>query len=71
MVDTPTTSIFRQRWRDSQTSESRPGQLIRQPRWIDHGLVALGVLLVAGAVAASTVIVDGESLITVFLPRFW
>lgn len=47
-------SVFRQRWRDRQ-SASRPGELIKQQGWIDAGLVALGALLAAGAVAAGTV----------------
>jgi hypothetical protein len=50
-------SIFRERWRDRQSSGARPGELIKQPRWIDAGLGVLGVLLVAGAAAASTITV--------------
>jgi hypothetical protein len=47
-------SVFRKRWRDRQ-SATRPGELIKQQEWIDAGLVALGALLAAGAVAAGTV----------------
>jgi hypothetical protein len=50
-------SIFRERWRDRQSGGARPGELIKQPRWIDAGLGVLGVLLVAGAAAASTITV--------------
>ena len=50
-------SIFRERWRDRQSSGARPGELIKQPRWIDAVLIVLAVLLVAGAVAASVVTV--------------
>jgi hypothetical protein len=45
------------RWRDRQSTGARPGELIKQPGWIDTGLVALGVLLASGAVTASTVTV--------------
>jgi hypothetical protein len=56
-------AVFRERWRDRQARGARPGELIKQPRWIDAGLVGLGVLLVAGAVAASTMTVArSESL---------
>lgn len=48
-------SVFRERWRDRQSAATRPGELIKQQGWIDAGLVALGVLLAAGAVAAGTV----------------
>jgi hypothetical protein len=47
-------SMFRERWRDRQSAATRPGELIKQQGWIDRGLVALGVLLAAGTVAAST-----------------
>jgi len=50
-------SVFRERWRDRQSAGARPGELIRQPRWIDASLAALGALLVVGAVAAATVTV--------------
>ena len=50
-------SIFRERWRDRQSGGARPGELIKQPRWIDAALGVLGVLLVAGAAAASTITV--------------
>ena len=50
-------SIFRERWRDRQSGGARPGELIKQPGWIDAVLVALGVLLVAGVVAAATMTV--------------
>jgi hypothetical protein len=46
--------VFREHWRDRQSGGARPGELIKQPGWIDVGLVALGVLLVSGAVAAGT-----------------
>jgi hypothetical protein len=49
--------VFRERWRDRQAGGARPGELIKQPGWIDAVLAALAVLLVAGAVAASTVTV--------------
>jgi len=56
-------SVFRARWRDRQSGGARPGELIKQPGWIDAGLAALGVLLVAGAVVAGTVTVArSESL---------
>ena len=48
-------SVFRERWRDRRSAGARPGELIKQPGWIDAGLVGLGVLLAAGAVAAGTV----------------
>jgi hypothetical protein len=51
-------SVFRKRWRDHQSAGARPGELIKQPGWIDAGLVVLGVLLAAGAVAAATVTVE-------------
>jgi hypothetical protein len=47
-------AVFRERWRDRQSGGARPGELIKQPGWIDVGLVVLGVLLVSGAVAAGT-----------------
>lgn len=51
-------AVFRESWRARQSSENRLGSLIRQPRWMDAGLVALAGLLVAGAVAAATVTVE-------------
>ena len=50
-------SIFRASWRDHHSTGSRPGELIRNPGWIDAGLAALAVLLAAGAVAAGTITV--------------
>jgi hypothetical protein len=50
-------TLFRQRWRDRRSSGARSGELIKQPRWIDAGLIALGVLLAGGAVAAGTITV--------------
>ena len=50
-------AVFREHWRDRQSGGARPGELIKQPGWIDAGLVALGVLLAAGAVAAGTMTV--------------
>ena len=50
-------TVFRKRWRDRQSVGVRPGELIKQPGWIDGGLIALGVLLATGAVAACTVTV--------------
>jgi hypothetical protein len=47
-------AVFRERWRDRKSEGARPGELIKQPRWIDVGLVALGILLASGAVAAGT-----------------
>jgi len=51
-------TVFRKRWRDHQSAGARPGELIKQPGWIDAGLVVLGVLLAGGAVAAATVTVE-------------
>ncbi|CAN5798631.1 hypothetical protein BH10ACT9_BH10ACT9_48380 [soil metagenome] len=51
-------SVFRDRWRTVQSSAARPGELIKQPRWVDAGLVCLGVLCAAGAVAAATVTIE-------------
>lgn len=51
-------SIFRASWRDHHSAGSRPGELIKNPGWIDAGLVALAVLLTAGAVAAGTITVE-------------
>ena len=51
-------SIFRASWRDRQSAGARPGELIKNPGWIDAGLVALAVLLAAGAVAAATITVE-------------
>jgi hypothetical protein len=48
-------SIFRAGWRDHHSAGSRPGELIKNPGWIDAGLIALAVLLTAGAVAAGTI----------------
>lgn len=50
-------SVFRASWRDHHSTGSRPGELIKNPGWIDAGLVALAVLLTAGAIAAGTVTV--------------
>jgi hypothetical protein len=50
-------SIFRASWRDHHAAGTRPGELIKNPGWIDAGLVALAVLLAAGVVAASTLTV--------------
>lgn len=50
-------SVFRERWRDRQSAGARPGELIKNPGWIDAGLVALAVLLAAGAVAVGTITV--------------
>ena len=50
--DTRYEAVFRERWRDRQSAGARPGELIKQPGWIDAGLVVLGVLLAAGVVAA-------------------
>jgi hypothetical protein len=47
-------TVFRERWRDRQSAGARPGELIKQPGWINAGLVALGVLLAAGVFAAGT-----------------
>lgn len=56
-------SVFRAHWRDRQSAASRPGELIKQPKWIDAGLVGLGLLLVAGGIAAGTItIARTESL---------
>jgi hypothetical protein len=50
-------AVFRERWRDRQSGGARPGELIKQPGWIDAVLVVLGVLLVSGAVTAGTMTV--------------
>ena len=47
-------AVFRERWRDRRSAGARPGELVKQPGWIDAGLVVLGVLLTAGVVAAGT-----------------
>lgn len=47
-------AVFRERWRVRKSEGARPGELIKQPRWIDVGLVVLAIQLVVGAVAAST-----------------
>jgi hypothetical protein len=47
-------AVFRERWRDSHSAGARPGELVKQPGWIDAGLVALGVLLTVGVIAAGT-----------------
>jgi len=51
-------SVFRQRWRARQSAGARPGELIKQPRWIDAGLLALVVLFAVGAVAGATVTIE-------------
>jgi hypothetical protein len=38
-------AVFRERWRDRKSEGARPGELIRQPGWIDVGLAALGMTL--------------------------
>ncbi len=50
-------AVFRESWRERQSAGNRLGGLIRQPRWVDAGLVALAGLLAAGAVAGATVTV--------------
>jgi hypothetical protein len=50
-------NVFRDRWRELQSAGARPGQLIKQPGWIDAGLAVLGALVVAGAFAAGTLTV--------------
>jgi len=50
-------NVFRERWRDQQAAGARPGELIKQPGWINAGLAVLGALVVAGAVAADTLTV--------------
>lgn len=51
-------SVFRASWRDRQTAGARPGELIKNPRWLDAGVAALTVLLMAGAVALGTITVE-------------
>ena len=51
-------SIFRASWRDHHASGSRPGELIKNPGWIDAGLVALAVLLTGGVFAAGALVGD-------------
>lgn len=68
-------SVFRSRWRAHHSAGSRPGELIRQPRWVDVALVVLALLLAAGVAGAATVTVDVGGtdapvpLIAVLLPR--
>ena len=56
--DTRYEAVFRGRWRDRQSAGARPGELIKQPGWIDAGLVVLGALLTAGVVAAGTMTIE-------------
>jgi hypothetical protein len=51
-------SVFRERWRERRSAGARPGELIKQPGWIDVGLVGLGLLVAVGAVVAGTTAVD-------------
>ncbi|WP_006246745.1 hypothetical protein [Mycolicibacterium tusciae] len=51
-------SVFRASWRDRQRAGARPGELIRNPRWLDAGLATLVVALIGGAVAAGTITVE-------------
>lgn len=51
-------SVFRQSWRAKQSAGARPGELIKQPRWIDAGLIALIALFAVGAVAGATVTIE-------------
>jgi len=51
-------SVFRETWRARQAGGARAGELVKQPGWINAGLLALGVALCAGAVAASTITVE-------------
>jgi hypothetical protein len=51
-------TVFRERWRDRQSTGARPGELVKQPGWIGAGIVALGVLLTAGVVAAGTMTIE-------------
>jgi len=51
-------SVFRQRWRARQSAGARPGELIKQPKWIDAGLTALLALFAVGAVAGATVTIE-------------
>lgn len=51
-------AVFRERWRDRQSAGARPGELIKQPGWIDAGLVVLGVLLTVGVIAAGTMTIE-------------
>ncbi|MCE5289318.1 MAG: hypothetical protein LLG14_08735 [Nocardiaceae bacterium] len=48
-------SVFRDRWRERRSASSPFGELVKQPRWITAGLVALATLIVAGLVAAFTI----------------
>lgn len=50
-------SVFRERWRERQSAGNGLERLVRQPAWVDAGLVILGVLLVLGVVAAANVTV--------------
>jgi hypothetical protein len=47
--------VFRANWRDRQSAGARPGELIKNPGWIDAGLLVLAVLFTAGIVAAATI----------------
>jgi hypothetical protein len=51
-------SVFRASWRDRQTAGARPGELIKNPRWLDAGLTTLVLLLMGGAVALGTITVE-------------
>lgn len=55
-------AVFRERWRERQSAGNRLGELIRQPRWLNAGLVALAGLLATGAVAAATVTVSRSAV---------
>ncbi|MFN8070424.1 MAG: hypothetical protein U0R66_01220 [Mycobacterium sp.] len=50
-------SVFRETWRERRSSGNQLGGLIRQPRWVNAGLLALAGLLAVGAVAGATVTV--------------
>ena len=47
-------SVFREQWRERHSEAGRPGDLIKQPGWIDSGLWTLGLLVAAGVLAAAT-----------------
>ncbi|OBH84151.1 hypothetical protein [Mycobacterium sp. E2989] len=63
--------VFRERWRDRQSAASRPGELIKQQGWVNPGLVALTVLLAAGAVYAGTVSVAQTEALPAVAQGVW
>ncbi|CAM3663146.1 hypothetical protein [Smaragdicoccus niigatensis] len=48
-------SVFRDRWRERRSASSPFGELVKQPRWITAGVLALGLLIAAGLTAGFTI----------------